>query len=472
MGRALLVAATCVAVVGCYGSESPVTASGDEVVIEDCPAGSGGCYYLIRYRRGRHNRIGGVIDAEGGTMTRNYPEIGVAEAFSASPTFGEDIDSNSIVLGCSSDIEVHAPPVHVEAAVALDTDDGGAEAAPAAFASCQWPLDVMGVRDVWVTGNRGQHNRRVAVLDTGVDANHVDLAGKVDLEHSASMLSPGVGCTPEDEASFQDFDFHGTFVSAQIATNGIGIDGVANDVEIVGFKVLSCNGSGTFRDVLAGFMEATRTRHVEVINMSLGALLPPPGVDPMLDEFYEILHLAHAYAQRRGILAVSAAGNEGVDLDAPRAPFSVPAMVEPMLSVAATTRADALTRYSNHGAIIDLSAPGGDYPNDGDFDPSCPLPPELQGLVLSACNSRSLTLPPSFGCSGGASYVLAAGTSMAAPHTAGVAMLVDHAGGDLRAAPLERILERTAVDLGAPGVDGEFGGGRVDAAAGAALAAD
>ena len=86
--------------------------------------------------------------------------------------------------------------------------------------------------------------------------------GHIDLANSVSVLSAPTICDAfaPDQTSFQDFDFHGTFVSGQIVGGGIGISGIAPDSRVVGVKVLSCLGSGTFGDVITGIVYAADTR--------------------------------------------------------------------------------------------------------------------------------------------------------------------------------------------------------------------
>jgi thermitase len=226
----------------------------------------------------------------------------------------------------------------------------------------------------------------VAVADTGVDAGHPDLAGR---------LVPGYDFVGDD-ADPQDGHGHGTHVAGTIAAgeNGAGVIGVAPQALIMPLRVLDENGGGNSADVAAAFAYAG-DRGVRVVNASLGSAYPS-------------LAERRAIHDHPGTLYVVAAGNGGTDGtgdDNDDATREYPcAHDEPnLICVGATDAADARAAFSNYGAAsVDLFAPG-------------------QDIVSSWARGRATVLNQYFGAGDG--YEIMQGTSMAAPHAAGAAAL-------------------------------------------------
>ncbi len=331
----------------------------------------------------------------------------------------------------------------------------------ALFGACQWANDQIDVLGAWNKGMFGSPSAKVAVLDTGVDPSHSDLVGRVDLVQSRSVISAPSECDDyvPDMTNFQDYGFHGTFVSGLIAANGFGITGVAPDTQIVAVKVLSCLGSGSFGDIISGIFYAANLNDVSVINMSLGAYFPKHlrGVGPLVAALNRVIN----YASLKGKLLVSAAGNDAADLQHDRNLTSVPAESGNGIATWAGMVTEELAGYSNHGVNAASLGAGGGGIAPAEPLPGCALSQEVQGLMISPCTTTSLTLP--FTC-GPASYVLASGTSFSAPLVAGVgALLAGKYDGDIDAAHMRAALMISADDIGAPGADNEFGHGRVNA---------
>jgi thermitase len=273
----------------------------------------------------------------------------------------------------------------------------------------------------------------VAVADTGVDAGHPDLAGR---------LAPGYDFV-DDDADPQDAHGHGTHVAGTIAAgeNGAGVIGVAPQALVLPLRVLDANGGGNSADVAAAFAYAG-DRGVRVVNASLGAAYPS-------------LAERRAIHEHPGTLYVVAAGNGGADGigdDNDDATREYPcAHDEPnLICVGATNSTDARAAFSNYGATsVDLFAPG-------------------QDIVSSWARGPATVLNQHFGT--GAGFEIMQGTSMASPHAAGAAALVAAVRPRWSAVDIKAALLAGVDQL--PGLAGVSAtGGRLNAGASARIAA-
>lgn len=229
---------------------------------------------------------------------------------------------------------------------------------------------------------RGRKDVVVAVVDTGVDYRHPDLAG---------VVVKGPDLSNRDADSMDDHG-HGTHVAGTIGAiaNGRGIVGVAFGVKILGVKVLSAKGSGS-QDTIAKGIMASVENGAKVVNLSLG------GPDS------RTLREAIAKATKAGVLCVAAAGNDG-DTN-PDYPGANP----DALGVGSSDSGDRRSSFSNYGTTVDIAAPGSSI--------------------------------YSLGLNGG--YRKLSGTSMATPHVAGAAALLLSKRPGLTVAQLRRLLETT-----------------------------
>lgn len=283
----------------------------------------------------------------------------------------------------------------------------------------QWGLQTIGAPEAWRVG-RGR-GVVIAVVDTGVDLRHEDLAGR---------LLPGRDFV-DDDGDPQDEHGHGTHVAgvaAATAGNGRGVAGVAPGARILPVRVLDEDGAGSSRDVARGIRWAV-DRGARVVNLSLGDL-GQPLFGPAFDD-------AIAYAWSHGAVPVVAAGNEFL--------LSSGYSDQNALVVSATDRNDRKPAYSSGvgGAKWGMAAPGG---------AGGPTAHDEEDVLSTywAPGRRN-------------AYAYLAGTSMAAPHVAGAAAILLGLGLSPRET-VQRLLT-TARDVGSQGRDRTFGHGRLDAAA-------
>jgi thermitase len=316
---------------------------------------------------------------------------------------------------------VLAVPAGLEQAVAQELNSDGDIAfaererlvAPSASApndpdySKAWHLAKMQVTSAWdVTRGSGV---TVAVLDTGIDATQPDLAGQLLPGHNSA----------DGSSNTSDVFGHGTEVAGVIAAltnNGIGVASIAPAVRILPVRVTNdSKGLASTYDIAQGLIWAA-DHGAKVANISYNVT-----GDTLVQN-------AAAYMHSKGGVVVVAAGNSDADVGTTDQPN--------IITVAATTSSDTKASWSNYGAAVDVSAPG-------------------VGIWSTLR---------------GGGYGAVSGTSFASPATAAVAALVMSANPALTPDQVQSVLENSAVDLGTPGRDPDFGYGRVDAAAAVRLA--
>jgi subtilisin family serine protease len=323
----------------------------------------------------------------------------------------------------------------------------------------QWNMEITDTDDAWRGPHNGIPSVRVAILDTGLDPNHVDQVGLIDVASSRAFIPSLTG--PPD---WQDDHFHGTHVGGIVTSNNFGTAGVASDVTLIAVKVLGATGSGTFGAVLAGIYHAADVG-ADVINMSLGAYFEKSGnTAQLVAAFNRAVNYAHA----RGVFVVASAGNAAQDLQHDQNFIEVPCETGVLSCISATGPADAPAYYTNYGTnSINNAAPGGDFTQPDGTGPPGPSP---LGFVLSLCTTRSVN-PALFVCRAtppsppnlGFFYLWAQGTSMAAPHIAGLGAYLDSQyGGTLNGSQILTQIQQHADDLGKPGADPYFGKGRMN----------
>ncbi|MBK1612962.1 protease [Rubrivivax gelatinosus] len=303
----------------------------------------------------------------------------------------------------------------------------------------------------------------VAVLDTGIVADHPDLknqiAGGYDFVRDADSAGDGGGIDSNPDDLLSDASqpsFHGTHVAGTIAAetfNGTGVAGVAPMAQLMPLRVLGKGGEGSFYDILqalryaAGLANDSGTlpaRRADVANLSLGA------EGTACDADTESL-IASVRAQ--GTMVVAATGNESERDSGSIAAVDFPANCRGVIAVTATNAQRGIAYYANGGTQVALAAPGGDMrvATNGTGLPD--------GIYSTLATFET-------GGNRVSTYGQYQGTSMATPHVAGVLALMRWAYPGITPAQVDALLQdgQLSDDYGASGHDSDFGWGLVNAA--------
>jgi serine protease len=369
---------------------------------------------------------------------------------------GETVTQAAARLRRQPGVAYAIPNYIAHEATAWYPDDVGKAHVPSGWEQMQWnflPATGVDAPDAWgnliADGRPGGRGIVIAVLDTGIAYRSW---------HKYRESPDFTGTRFIDPYDFVannryplDRNGHGTLVAGTIAeatNNGLGLTGLAYGATIMPVRVLDASGAGDASTISAGIVYAVK-HGAQVINLSLQF-----SVGIAAGEIPDIINAIH-YAWAHGVVVVAAAGNDGVSQ------LAYPARDSEVISVGATTEDRCLAVYSNSGAGIDLVAPGGgddaSIPGDPYCNPNANLPDIYQMTLVNPAQ------PWRFGFPGGYE-----GTSMAAPHVSATAALVI-ASGVIGPHPtpdqIEARLKATAVPLGAPSPNRQFGYGLVDAGA-------
>jgi lantibiotic leader peptide-processing serine protease len=429
-----------------------------------------------------------AIEAAGGEIVKQYPEIGVLLVAPRTDSFVEDAIKISGVESITPDLvwtytqdpEMVSEDIELSAENARRITSGG-EAfnyQSAIFDGWQWAPKAINATDAWDAGYTGE-GIRVAVLDGGFHSTHFDLAPNLDVASSASFV-PGFAFN-QDTGTF----WHGTHVAGIVAASGFGVVGIAPKATLVGVKVLH-NGSGAFSWILDGIIyAATPQNHggggAQVMNMSLGATIDYRNnwqdreFRDAFRELQKIYDRVTRFAFNNGVTVIASSGNGETNYDEAREFFKFPAQNQHVLSISSTgptgwvlgnTNFADPAYYTDFGkSLVDFAAPGGTVGLavvEGDYSVCT-----LVGTTRSAVNTCAVfdqVFSTIRGSTNG-NYGWAQGTSMASPAAAGVVALMMQAnGGYLTPAQVKTRLIQSSTDLGKPGQDEIYGHGFVNAA--------
>ena len=292
----------------------------------------------------------------------------------------------------------------------------------------QWSFTKVPFEGAWAADGTQGGGVTVAVVDTGVMADHPDMSGQVltgaHFLHSddGEPVDPATGGT-------EDFNGHGTHVAGTISAksnNATGISGAAPGAQILPVKVLCADGGGFTSDVADGITWAVDAG-ADVINLSLG------GGATTGEE------AAIAYARDHNVVVAAAGGNDGAGGNASY-PAAYSTQYANVIAVAATDNANGHPAYGTTGSYLDLAAPGGVAVS------GCATNPAVE--ILSTWNDGA--------------YCSIAVTSMSTPHVSAAAALLRAANGACTAAQVKSRLRATATDLPPAGPDSTFGAGLVN----------
>ncbi len=280
------------------------------------------------------------------------------------------------------------------------------------FFEQQYNLFSIKIRRAWEYSRSNEVT--IGFVDTGYDRAHPDLDAKVRGEYDF---------VEEDEVA-QDAGYHGTGVVGVAAAETDNAEGVAAVGFDAGFLMAKGCAEVCLSSDTAPAVDWLAGQGVQIINLSFGAQQEPPG-DP-------VLGVSVQRAQEAGTLVIAGVGNDGISTDS-----FYPAAYPDVVGVAATDAEDAPASFSNSGPVVDVAAPGvgiistynADYPEN---------------------TTRAL-------------YARFGGTSLAAPHVAGVAALVKARRPDLTAQEIAVRIQDNATDLGEPARDDVYGYGLLNA---------
>lgn len=308
----------------------------------------------------------------------------------------------------------YAEPNYI-AHVALIPDDH--------YYSTQWALIKIQAPRAWDI-TTGDSNIVIAILDTGVDLDHPDVAAKI---WSNPNEIPGNGLDDDGNGFIDDvrgWDFvngdnvpqddhgHGTHVggiAAAETNNSLGIAGLSWGARIMAVKVLNEEGEGTYFDVAQG-IKYTADQGAKIVNLSLAG-----------SDYSSVLKDAVTYAHSTACILVAAVGNDN-------GPVEYPAKFPVVVAVAATNASDERAYFSNYGPEVDVAAPG-------------------VSIWSTLWNDT---------------YGYRHGTSQAVPHVSGLAALIWSVNPTLTQDEVKSIIEQAAVDRGELGRDNYYGHGRID----------
>jgi subtilisin family serine protease len=281
-----------------------------------------------------------AVSSAGGVVVNDMSQISALAAASSTDGFAERIRRNPAVAAAFQDVLLVSDHTDVNehgGGRAPDSDGGTGSSFPDPWHDLpsflgvtnpegilQWDDNRMRVPGAWAS-THGERGIVVAVLDTGVDAEHRELHSVVDRQLGGNFIPCAdlralFGLGYIDRAGLRDcrdgdFEGHGTWVASRIAgaANGFASNGVAPGVRIASYKVLAAGLGGLSSWILSGLVNACSSNDVDLVNMSIEGYLDPSN--PFDAQVYGLVADAVSYCRSRGIAVLGAAGNAHVRVD-------------------------------------------------------------------------------------------------------------------------------------------------------------
>jgi len=463
-------------------------------------AAATGSSYVVMFAQGTDGAAAvSAAKAAGGTVVRVNRKLGYAVVTTSDAAFAGKVSASKGVQGAARDRVLGKAPKDrrdaIERPSGATATAAQAPAAPAPaepLANRQWDMRQIGATPQGSYAvNKGSKKVLVGIIDTGIDGKHPDVAPNFDATRSANFVvdnptidGPCEFTSCKDPADWDD-DGHGTHVASTIGSpvNGLGIAGVAPNVTLVNIRAGQDSGYFFLQPTLQA-LEYAGDIGVDVVNMSfytdpwLYNCLANPADSPAERTeqrvVRELTQRAVNYALNRGVTPIAAMGNEATDLGRPTTDntspdfpagaakprtvdnscITVPTETRGVIAVSSTGPSMRKAYYSNYGVEqTEVAAPGGDAYDSPD------LSLDARNLVLAAYPERLARLSGDVDEAGNPTtpfvvknckdtvcgyYQYLQGTSMAAPHAAGVAALLvsrygHRVGADGWTAPPNRI---------------------------------
>jgi len=417
-----------------------------------------------------------IIADCGGVVVSKFPKVGVLVALpTIDPvTFESNLNTRSEIIDFGHDYVSELPagetPIIDETSIeetstyTADYSPPLPPVPPDARYYRQWFLwhTIEANPDTWAitTGIKGI---KVAILDTGIDYRHPDIAPNYDYALSANFVDWNFDGIPDEPII--DENGHGTWCGGTVAAafGGGHCIGIGPNLDLVNLKVMGRNGRGYFEWDFAAIYWAVE-HGINVVSMSFGGYAVMAGGAKKGDSaLFAALERLFNYATKNGVVCVASAGNAGADMDGlPYGIRHLPSQCSNVIDVIGTDINNNLASYSNYGSRLHgISAPGGDDPPPPTppawFAPYIPYLPYPQNTYYGLCYGPYLVI------GGVPYYAWYGGTSMSAPQVAGVAGLILSVNPCLKPSQVRRLLVGGAVDIGEPGYDEFFNFGLLNA---------
>lgn len=264
---------------------------------------------------------------------------------------------------------------------------------------------------------KGNHTVKVAVVDSGIDFNHPDLA--------PNIISTGKSFVP-DVTTTQDYLGHGTMIAGVIAANG-NLQGVAPNVGLVPYKVFQ-TGAADSMWIVEAIVEAAKD-DMDVINLSLGTYKSLKNKEDQA--VIKAYRRAISYANKEGSIMIASSGTDGYNMKSPKVlakqlglpndvQMHLPGGLSDVVTVSATNNVDQLAFYSNFGPQVNIAAPAGDYGEN--YETLGQIQLAAMTITTYPLNLPQSELSQYAGFEHGYEFMI--GTSLAAPKVSAVAALI------------------------------------------------